>query len=520
MVSHATLATLTARHARYRPRHTAVVFEDTRLDFAAFDARVNRTALGLAALGLAPGDKLATVMGNCLELLELYWAAAVAGMVVVPLSPLLRRQALRTLIEDSDAAAVLVDLACAPAVDEVRPEIGSVAEGRYVLVGGAEAGRSGRPYLDYRAMCERGGDGEPLRPDVAPDDPYNIIYSSGTTGLPKGIVLTHHARVMYATLFGAAFRMSPESVVLHAGSIVFNGAFLTLMPAMHLGATYVLQRQYSPAAFVEAVRRERATHVMMVPSQIVALLSSPAFDPEALSSLEMLCSVGAPLLRPHKEALRDALPGRLYELYGLTEGFMTILDRDDVATKLTSVGTPPPFFEMRIVRTDGTPAAIGEVGEIAGRGPMLMTGYYKKPEQTDQAIVNGWLMSGDLGHVDEDGYLFLADRKKDMFISGGVNVYPRDIEEVIVRHPAVTEAAVFGVPDDRWGEAAVAAIRVRDEAVDLAELRAWVNDNVGAKYQRVRDVFVVADFPRNATGKTLKRTLRDDYLAGSSTRRE
>jgi len=506
------LSTLTARHARYRPGHTAVVFEDTRLDFAAFDARVRRLARGLARLGLAPGDKVATVMGNCLELLELYWAAAVAGLVVVPLSPLLRRQALRTLIDDSDAGVVFADAACAEAVDEVRGELRAVPDGRYVLVGGA--GRKG--YLDHEAVCQRGDGGEEASPAIAGDAPYNIIYSSGTTGLPKGIVLTHEVRVMYATLFASSFRMAPESVVLHSGSIVFNGAFLTLMPAMYLGATYVLQRQFQPAAFVEAVRRERVTHVMMVPSQIVALLASPAFDPDALASLEMMCSVGAPLLRTHKEAVRDALPGRLYELYGLTEGFMTVLDRDDVAGKLTSVGTPPPFFEMRIVRSDGEQAAPGEVGEITGRGPMLMAGYYKKPELTEQAIVDGWLRTGDLGFVDDDGYLHLVDRAKDMFISGGVNVYPRDIEEVIASHPAVADVAVFGVPDDTWGETAVAAVRLRpgEERVDRAALRAWVNEQVGAKYQRVREVLVVDDFPRNATGKTLKRTLRENYMAG------
>jgi long-chain acyl-CoA synthetase len=500
-----TLATLPARHARYRPRHTAVVFEDQRLDHAAFAARIDRLARGLASLGLAPGDKVATVMGNSLELYELYWAAAVAGLVVVPLSPLLRRQALRTLIDDAGAAALFTDAACVDAVDEVRGELPAVA-GRCVLAGGSRDG-----YVGYADLCARGG--ETPRPAIAPDAPYNIIYSSGTTGLPKGIVLTHQVRVMYATLFASAFRMTPESVVLHSGSIVFNGAFLTLMPAMFLGATYVLQRQYQPAAFVEAVRRERVTHVMMVPSQLVALLASPAFDPAALESLQMICSVGAPLLLPHKEALRDALPGRLYELYGLTEGFMTILDRDDVATKLASVGTPPPLSEMRILRADGSDAAPGEVGEIAGRGPMLMAGYYNKPELTEQAIVDGWLRSGDLGYVDEDGYLHLVDRAKDMFISGGVNVYPRDIEEVIARHPSVIEVAVFGVPDDTWGETAVAAVRLEPNSVTNDQLRAWINDRVGAKYQRVRDVVTVDDFPRNATGKTLKRTLRERYLA-------
>jgi acyl-CoA synthetase (AMP-forming)/AMP-acid ligase II len=229
----------------------------------------------------------------------------------------------------------------------------------------------------------------------------------------------------------------------------------------------------------------------------------------------MFCTVGAPLHREHKEKLNSILPGRLYELYGLTEGFMTILDNRDYAAKMTSVGTPPPFFEMRIINEQGQEAAAGEVGEIAGRSPMLMQGYYKRPDLTREAIVKGWLHSGDLGYLDDDGFLYLVDRKKDLIISGGANVFPKDIEEIIVRHPAVREAAVFGVPSEKWGETPLAAVILRQPGTLAAEeLRVWINERVDGKHQRVHRVVIMADFPRNTAGKTLKRVMREPYWAG------
>ncbi len=351
--------------------------------------------------------------------------------------------------------------------------------------------------------------------EILDGDPYNIIYSSGTTGSPKGIVLTHYIRAVYCMLFASTFRMSPESVVLHSGSIVFNGAFLTLMPSMYLGAKYVLHKSFEARKFVETVERERVTHVMMVPSQIVALLSSPHFSPDALKSLEMIGTVGAPLHMEHKEKLNRCLPDRFYELYGLTEGFMTVLDKSHYASKPTSVGPPQPFFEMRIINEHGKEALLGEIGEIVGRGPALMPGYYKRPDLTAQAIIDGWLHTGDLGYVDEDGFLYLVDRKKDMIISGGTNIFPKDIEEIIVQHPAVREVAVFGIPSERWGETPLAAVILQQPGTIAAEaLCDWINERVDAKNQRISAVVIMEDFPRSTAGKTLKRVLREPYWAG------
>jgi acyl-CoA synthetase (AMP-forming)/AMP-acid ligase II len=509
------LGTLLPRHARYRPDHTAVVFEEQRLTFSQFHRRVNRIANALLAEGISKGDKIATILPNCLELLEVYWAVAAIGAVVVPLSPLLRGKGLSTLLSDSDTEMAITNAAFAEHLDPVRAELPRIRTGRYVLVDAEE--KNG--YRSYRAMASAASDAPPPAVPIGRDDPYNIIYSSGTTGLPKGIVHTHYVRGMYCTVFSSAYRITPESVLLHAGSIVFNGSFLTLMPAMYLGATFILQRQFQAEEFLRTVERERVTHVILVPSQIIALLNDPHFSPKALESLETVCSLGAPLHREHKERFARELPGRFHELYGLTEGFVTILDKNDYAAKPGSVGSPPPFFEMRIADENGRELPAGQVGEITGRGPILMSGYYKRPDLTREAVVDGWLRSGDLGHVDAEGYLYLVDRMKDLIISGGINVYPKDIEEVVAKHPAVREAAVFGAPSEKWGETPVAAVILsRPGAAAPEEIREWVNARVEARYQQVHEVVILADFPRSAAGKTLKRVLRERFWAGRDTR--
>ena len=489
---------LVAHHARYRPQAHALFFERW-LTWQQVDARANALAHALRGAGVRQGDRVVTVLANCLEMIDVYWACARMGAVAVPLSPLLMQSGLHSLLSDAQPSAIFYSGATEAATLAASAHLNCTC----VCTGAA--------YDDF----VRAQPAAAVSAAVTPDSLYNIMYTSGTTGLPKGIALTHRIRAHYATLLANAWRMGPSSVALHTGAMVFNGAFVTLLPALLTGAAFILHPQFDAAAFVDTVERERVTHTMLVPSQLAAVLDLPGFDPARLASLEVLVSLGAPLPVAHKERLETLLPNRLHELYGLTEGFVTILDRADAVRKRGSVGVPPPFFQMRIVDPDGVQLPVGEVGEIAGRGPFLMAGYYNNPALTAQAIVDGWLLTGDLGRVDADGYLYLVDRKKDMIDSGGVKIYPHDIEEVVAQHPQVAEVVVFGIPDQKWGETPLAAVQLRAGAdCSAEELRSWINARVGARYQRVSAVLLVADFPRSVAGKILKRTLREPYWVG------
>lgn len=498
-----------SHHARFRSDHTALICGDHRLTYSELNKSVNQIAQAIHAAGIRKGDKVAMLLPNRRELWELYWAIAKLGAVSVPLSSLMRGNGLRNQLNNADTALLVTTASVADHLDPMFDALRLRRNDVWLIDTGNHHG-----YDSFHDHKNRASNEEPPEADSHPDDLYNIIYSSGTTGEPKGIMHTHRIRAAYMTLFSSYYRMTPESVVLHSGSIIFNGSFLTTMPVMFLGGTFILHVSFDTEAVVRAIEEEDVTHTFLVPSQIVAALEHPDFNGEKISSLEMILSAGAPLHQQHKEEIHRCLPGVFHELYGLTEGFVTILDKTDFHKKPGSVGCPPQFFEMRIVDDQGRDLPPGEVGEIVGRGPILMAGYYKDPMRTRDAIRDGWLYTGDLGYADEDGYLFLVDRKKDMVISGGVNIYPKDIEGVVIGHPAIREAAVFGVPDESWGETLIAAVVLKPSsgAQDEDTLKSWINERVDARFHKVKAVHIMADFPRNVAGKTLKREIKRHYL--------
>jgi len=495
------------KHAIHRPQHPAIIFEDKRLTYLQLYKEVNRLSNSFIAAGIRKGDKVATLLSNSMELWEVYWACAAIGAVAVPLSPLLRGDGLYNLLENAGTKLIITNEHLTEHVDAIRKKLKHISQENFWVTDTFEDG-----YSNYHTQKEQESSEPPDVTEVTGDEPYNIIYSSGTTGMPKGIVISHAVRALYGSLFANAFRMTPESIVMHSGSIIFNGSFLTLMPAMFLGCTYVLMSHYDANDVVDIIRKENVTHTILVPSQVIGCLQKPDFNKKFLSSLEYILSVGAPLLLEQKLELNKRVPHVFYELYGLTEGFMTILDKNDAMRKTGSVGTAPQFMDVKIVNDGGEELPPGAIGEIVGKGPLLMTEYYKNPEQTKEAIKDGWLFTGDLGYVDKDGFLFLTGRKKDLIISGGVNVYPGDIEEIVIRHPAVKDVAVFGVPHVEWGETPIAAVVLEDGvAVTSLEIKYWANQNLEARYQKIYEVIIMTELPRNAAGKILKRELRENF---------
>ncbi len=499
------------RHAMFRSSHPAFVFEGKEWTYQELNQDVNRLANVLSEAGIGKDDKIATILNNCAPLWQLYWAAPKIGGVVVPLSPLLRKASLSSLLNNADTKVILTTFHLLPYIQEVLADI-EVTANRIFLVD-VPANQEVTPFKNLNQLLKQATDEEPISPLTHQNDLYNIIYSSGTTGDPKGIMHSHLIRFRYMTLCANFFRMTPESVVLHTGSIIFNGSFITSFPSMFLGCKYILHKAFDVDQLVKTIREQKVTHIVMVPTQIIAALNHADFTTENIASLEFILSVGAPLHQKHKEELDRRIPNAYYELYGLTEGFLTILDKTHFKNKPGSVGCVTPLSDMKIVDDNGKELPTGKVGEIVGTSPIAMSGYYKKPALTAQTIKDGWIFTGDLGYLDKDGFLYLAGRKKDLIISGGANVYPQDIEALLAKHPAVLDAAVFGIPSEKWGETPIAAIQWKNGKGNITpeELKNWLNAQV-ARFQKVSKVIVLEEFPKNIAGKTLKRIIRQRYL--------
>lgn len=481
---------LIRRAGRWYGAAPALVDGDRTVSFAEFDALTDRLGHALLARGLQPGDRVAVLMPNGIDGVVVYYALAKAGLVRVPLNARETPHEHAFKIEDSQARALVHD-----GVPSSEVEIMIPADELPSMIEDAPAG-----------PCD-------VRRD--PDAPLRLAYTGGTTGKPKAVVLTTRSELAEVDNFLVDLlpNLRPDAGMLHAAPITHgSGAFF--LPHLVKGAVNVIVPKFSPSAFLEAAEKHRSTTTFMVPTMIGMLLDDPA-TAEADLALERLCYGGAPIATTVLARGIDVLGPVFTQLYGQAEAPLAITclqPWEHTPERLTSAGKPYTFVEVDVRDADGTSLGPGEVGEVLTRGPHTLARYWRRPEQTAETKdADGWVHTGDLGRWDAEGYLHLQDRRHDVIISGGFNVYPREVEDALLAHPAVVEAAVVGLPDSTWGERVTAAVVLR-ESVAPEEIRDFCTGRL-AGFKRPKAVEIWTDLPTSPVGKSLRREVRDRMLA-------
>ncbi|ALV39880.1 o-succinylbenzoate--CoA ligase [Pseudarthrobacter sulfonivorans] len=490
------------------PDRIALVDGDTgrRRSYGELHERTNALADALTRLGVRRGDRIALLAMNSPEFLEVMLAGAKMGAITVPINFRLSADEVRYVLEDSGATVFVHSAQLA--------EVASAASRglmlRFVLEIPSSVERAAQASSAYEEFLSTGST-ETLERDVAEEDVTLIMYTSGTTGVPKGAMITHR-NLLWQTLhmITLAKGLNSYDVTVTAAPLFHIGGLAThTLPLLYLGGTTVIVESFDPAQTVELMEREKVTVMFLVASMWTAVSLLPDLDTKDLSAVKYAISGGAPLPLPTLEFF-DERGWVFTEGYGLTESTCAscFLAPEYVVSKAGSVGHPVTHQRMRLVDDTDRDVAVGEVGEILLQGPNIFAGYWGRPRETADAFRGGWFHTGDLARADSQGFLTLVDRKKDMVITGGENVYPIEVEQVLFRHPEVLEAAVIGLPDNKWGESVTAiVVRTPESTLTEEELIAWTRERL-AHFKCPRRIEFVEELPRNATGKLLKRDLR------------
>lgn len=496
---------------KWRASDPAVIAGDTTLSWSEFNTTTNRVANGLVSLGMQTGDRIVVNMSNSVEMVEVLFGIVKAGCCSVPLNLSVPDDAVAGMIEDSDARALFASADQLVRLDNLVDRLPKEVR-RNAFATNAPSDR----WQDYRAWTDSQSDAFPAL-DVAPETPMNIIYSSGTTGLPKGIIATQQGRFDWAYDLSVAYRFHGNCRTLAAIGLYSNISWVAMLATFLAGGTLIVaHNRFDARKTLEMIERHRVTHTALVPVQFQRFMECEDQDGFDLSSLECAITVGSPMHVELKRSVFDRLDGALYELYGLTEGLITVMEPENMPDHWNSVGRPILGTDMEILGDEDQILPRGESGEIVGAARFVMSGYHNRDEAMAEATWiasdgTTWLRTGDIGYFDEEGFLYLVDRKKDMILSGAQNIYPADIEAVLLTHEQVSEAAVIGVPSKRWGETPLALIVPSAGMVlDSDGIKEWLNARVG-KQQRVVAVDVISELPRNPNGKILKRELRSAF---------
>ncbi len=512
--------------ARSYPDHPAFIFQGESRTYAQSCARADALARALLADGLEQGERVALYLRNCPEFMEVLYAVWKAGAVVVPLNATFTPDELTWHLEDSGAVVLVTDSDGLPIVSGVRANLPGL---RRVLCHGSAQALADAPIdalndvirLDAVIAAQSG---EPLRSaDRGGDDLAWIAYTSGTTGRPKGAMLTHGGLIAQClTTLADVERMEQHHVGMHAAPMSHGSGHNSLVFTMKACTQIIHQKWgFNATLFLEQVEQHRVAALFMVPTQIKMIVDHPDVTKRDLSCLEWIIYGGAPMYREDQKRALKTLGPVLVQIFGQTEIPMcgTVLSRDEHSIhegdgRERSVGRVRVGIELRIEDPEGNECPAGEAGEICLRGPMVMAGYWNRPEATAETLRGGWLHTGDVGKLDERGYLFILDRLKDLIISGGLNVYPHEIEDVLLTHPDITEACVIGVPDEKWGEAVRAVIvPVAGATIDAADVIKFCGERL-AGYKKPKGVDVVEALKKTAYGKVAKKEIRADYWVG------
>jgi acyl-CoA synthetase (AMP-forming)/AMP-acid ligase II len=506
--------------AREHPEVAFAIQGGRSLSYRDAQAQVNRLANALVARGVAPGERVALLSKNSIEHALLYYACSKAGVVTVPLNYRLAPPEWSYILNDSGAKLVFAQDALAGALEPVRGELGAAKH--FVAIGGDVAG-----WERFDAFSA----GQPATPPAqraAPGDDVYQMYTSGTTGRPKGAVLTHHAVTSQLHQATIAFGSKPGERALIVAPLYHAAASVTTFVTVQAGGTLYIQEDFAPAEVVRALSEEGISVALLVPAMIqFCLVAVPDVAERRYDALRLVIYGASPIAEQTLARAIEVFGCDFLQGYGMTETtaaasyLMPADHRRALAGEkklLLSAGRAMLGTEIRIVGADDRPLPNGEIGEIAVRGPQLMRGYWNLPEASAEALRGGWMHTGDAGILDDEGFLYVQDRTKDMVVSGGENVYPREVEDVLFQHPAVADAAVIGVPDAKWGEAVKAIVVVKPgQAVGAEELMRFCDGRL-AGYKRPRSVEFIDVLPRNPSGKVLKKDLREKYWAGHSRR--
>lgn len=489
-------------HGKWKGNKPALICDSKIVSWQNFDSTTNRIANGLIKRGISTGSSVGVVMSNSIEMVEVLVGIMKCGACSVPINLSVADDALVAMLGDAQVKTVFT-------TPEQRERLTrfehAQPDARIITVDDN--------YLDFVSS------GNPAKPDIIIEDdaPLNVIYSSGTTGMPKGILHTHKGRRDWAYDLCIALRYNSAARTLFTIGLYSNISWVAMLCTLLSGGTMVIHKNFDPIAALNTMAQQKITNFAMVPIQLQRIYEASLNHTCDLSNVSAIMSCGSPLHADLKADLFKLFGATtVIELFGLTEGVITTLDPEEAEGRMASVGKPLVGTDIKIIADDDTEAPHGNAGEVVGCGRIVMPGYLNRPDATAEATWvdpdgKAWLRTGDIGQIDKDGYLYIVDRKKDMILSGGQNIYPQDIEALMMKNEHISEVAVIGVPCPKWGETPLAIVVPRTGMTIRAEdMTTWANERLG-KQQRIRASVLAESLPRNANGKILKRELRKMY---------